>query len=74
MNNILYTALSIPTTAKVKTIDYGIPSIDDAANDVSNGSSRYRERDFGIGYGRSSGYASDRSYTGRSASSLFRCG
>ena len=74
MNNILYTALSLPTTAKSKAIDYGIPSVNDAAGDVSTGNNRYRERDFGIGYGRSSGYASDRSYTGRSASSLFRCG
>ena len=31
------------------------------------------ERDFGTGYGRSSGYASPRSYVERRATSLFRC-
>ena len=34
----------------------------------------YRERDFGIGYGRSSGYASTRQYaTGWNGQPLFRC-
>lgn len=32
-----------------------------------------RERDFGIGYGRSSGYASNRRYTSESFQPLFRC-
>jgi hypothetical protein len=31
------------------------------------------ERDFGTGYGRSSGYASPRSYVERRATSFFRC-
>lgn len=31
------------------------------------------ERDFGTGYGRSSGYASNRSYVDRRATSFFRC-
>lgn len=35
----------------------------------------YRERDFGIGYGRSSGYASDRHYVNGWAGAVrFRCG
>jgi hypothetical protein len=35
----------------------------------------YRERDFGVGYGRSSGYASDRRYASNwSGPTLFRCG
>jgi hypothetical protein len=35
----------------------------------------YRERDFGIGYGRSSGYASQRQYaSGWNGHALFRCG
>ena len=35
----------------------------------------YRERDFGVGYGRSSGYASDRRYANSwSGPTLFRCG
>ena len=32
-----------------------------------------RERDFGVGYGNSSGYASGRRYTHRHADPLFRC-
>ena len=35
----------------------------------------YRERDFGVGYGRSSGYASTRQYAiGWNGQPLFRCG
>jgi hypothetical protein len=34
----------------------------------------YRERDFGVGYGRSSGYASQRQYaSGWNGQALFRC-
>ncbi len=33
---------------------------------------RYRERDFGVGYGSSSGYASTRSYASNRGASLFR--
>lgn len=34
----------------------------------------YRERDFGVGYGRSSGYAAERRYTDRTYNtSLYRC-
>jgi len=34
----------------------------------------YRERDFGVGYGRSSGYASTRQYATRwNGQPLFRC-
>jgi hypothetical protein len=32
-----------------------------------------RERDFGIGYGKSSGYASTRRYANTSFQPLFRC-
>ena len=35
---------------------------------------RYRRRDYGIGYGRSSGYAQDRSYAGSSSHRLVRVG
>lgn len=35
---------------------------------------RYRARDFGIGFGRSSGYARTRSYVDRSPRPLFRVG
>jgi len=34
---------------------------------------RYRERDFGIGYGASSGYAADRRYASDWAAAPFRC-
>lgn len=34
----------------------------------------YRERDFGIGYGTSSGYVRNRSYTAAAARPLFRVG
>lgn len=40
----------------------------------SAGNSRHRERDFGVGYGSSSGYATTRSYTtGNNGPRLFRC-
>lgn len=34
---------------------------------------QYRERDFGVGYGSSSGYASHRRYSNSSFQPLFRC-
>lgn len=34
---------------------------------------QYRERDFGVGYGTSSGYASHRRYSNSSFQPLFRC-
>ncbi len=33
----------------------------------------HRERDFGVGYGNSSGYASSRRYAGTSGQPRFRC-
>jgi hypothetical protein len=33
----------------------------------------HRQRDFGIGYGNSSGYGRDRSYTSNGFAPLFRC-
>ena len=33
----------------------------------------HRERDFGVGYGNSSGYASNRRYTSNWAQPFFRC-
>jgi hypothetical protein len=35
--------------------------------------SRYRERDFGIGYGTSSGYALDKRYTSDWGQARFQC-
>ncbi|HZX79357.1 MAG TPA: hypothetical protein VFE72_00170 [Lysobacter sp.] len=37
-----------------------------------NPSNRARERDFGVGYGRSSGYAAPRSYTANTGGARFR--
>lgn len=37
-------------------------------------SAQYRARDFGIGYGSSSGYVRNRSYTASSERPLFRVG
>ena len=34
---------------------------------------QYRERDFGVGYGTSSGYASHRRYSNSGFAPLFRC-
>ena len=36
-------------------------------------SARYRERDFGIGYGTSSGYAFEKRYTSDWGQARFRC-
>ena len=46
-----------------------------ATTQINNAQSRHlhRERDFGVGYGNSSGYASDRRYTTDWAQPLFRC-
>jgi len=33
----------------------------------------HRERDFGVGYGNSSGYASNRRYSSNAFQPLFRC-
>ena len=44
------------------------------AAQVVQTSSRYRERDFGIGYGASSGYALDKRYTSDWGRTRFRCG
>lgn len=41
--------------------------------DATPSSARYRERDFGIGYGASSGYAQDRRYTSDWGQARFRC-
>lgn len=41
--------------------------------DSTLSSARYRERDFGIGYGASSGYAQDKRYTSDWGQTRFRC-
>lgn len=51
-------------------IDRSAPIASDAAMPDRH---LHRERDFGIGYGNSSGYASARHYTDGHADPLFRC-
>jgi hypothetical protein len=45
----------------------------DQANQAAQIRHLHRERDFGVGYGNSSGYASNRRYTTEWAQPLFRC-
>ena len=44
-----------------------------AANGDAQATRRYRERDFGIGYGTSSGYALEKRYTSDWGQARFRC-
>lgn len=44
------------------------------ANDDLASTDRYRPRDYGTGYGRSSGYALDRSYTAGRGDRMLRVG
>jgi hypothetical protein len=59
-------AVTPATTAAVTAAD---PANDDALN-----ANRYRPRDYGTGYGRSSGYAQDRSYTAGRGDRMLRVG
>jgi len=43
-----------------------------AAPATARPAARYRQRDFGIGYGRSSGYAMDSRYTAQADHSMLR--
>lgn len=52
-----------PTTASVRVTPAAHPP-----------RSQHRQRDFGIGYGSSSGYASERHYASQFNQRLFRCG
>jgi hypothetical protein len=49
-----------------------VPSRDESASQLTH-ASRYRERDFGIGYGTSSGYALDKRYTSDWGQARFHC-
>jgi hypothetical protein len=70
---ILFVPLSNPqSAATTRTIKHLEAKI--SAPDVATTNARYRERDYGIGYGSSSGYASGRSYANHNAQPLFRCG
>jgi hypothetical protein len=49
-----------------------VPSCDGSAPQLIQ-ANRYRERDFGIGYGSSSGYALDKRYTSDWGQARFHC-
>jgi hypothetical protein len=70
---ILYIPMTTPETT-TKTVDYGIPNLALRTIEAQPAQpARYRERDYGVGYGSSSGYASQRRYANHSAQSYFRC-
>lgn len=48
--------------------------LDDRREDLFDRMHKRRERDFGVGYGRSSGYGSSKSYSGPWRPSMFRLG
>ena len=50
------------------------PANDDSRDTVAEIAPRYRTRDFGTGYGRSSGYAQDRTYTAGFGDRMLRVG
>ncbi len=49
-----------------------VPSRVEFASQSTHTPSRYRDRDFGVGYGSSSGYALDKRYTSDWAQAPFR--
>ena len=65
-------AQAIAPAAPVATLAVR-PANDDPA-DAADAAPRYRARDYGTGYGRSSGYAHDRSYTERFGDRMLRVG
>jgi hypothetical protein len=70
---ILYVPLVASHSIPLKSVDYGIPPVSSSAPKAAAANARYRERDFGVGYGSSSGYASDRGYVVRDTPAYFRC-
>ena len=63
------------TTDFAPTVNRAPASANNAANDARvvafNPSNRSRERDFGVGYGRSSGYAAPRGYASNAGATRF---
>jgi len=66
-------AQAIAPTAPVATLAVR-PANDDPGDAPVDAAPRYRTRDYGTGYGRSSGYAQDRSYTDRFGDRMLRVG
>ncbi|KFN41262.1 hypothetical protein [Arenimonas oryziterrae] len=61
------------TNATSRLVAVSYPSTAPTTPAQAQASRRYRERDFGIGYGASSGYASERRYANTGAAPLLRC-
>jgi hypothetical protein len=75
MNATHFNATSTPRTTATESSRFTatpIRSPSKAAVEVAQ-SDRYRTRDFGIGYGSSSGYAADKRYTSDWGQPRFRC-
>lgn len=64
-----YTPPSLAAIAAIAERRHGSRQV---INDQDRLDARYRERDFGIGYGHSSGYVRTRSYTADNQRPLFR--
>ncbi len=62
------TSLNVPLAPRPPVI---VPQGD--AFNPQHAPSRYRERDFGVGYGTSSGYALDKRYTSDWGQARFLC-
>jgi hypothetical protein len=62
-----------PNTARAP-LPASPPANDDAHHATVEPAPRYRSRDYGTGYGRSSGYAQDRSYTTGFGDRMLRVG
>lgn len=60
------------TTTTIANLNDRRQSVRQAQPGSDRLSAQYRERDFGIGYGTSSGYVRNRSYTASSNRPLFR--
>ena len=66
------------TAVETHAVEAHAPQAHDAEAAVDNvvaldGHQRYRSRDVGVGYGRSSGYGMDRRYTSDWGAARFRC-
>ena len=68
-----YPAMAVATRPALAPTVAALPA-NDPLVEPNDANRRYRSRDFGTGYGRSSGYAQDRSYATASGHRLVRVG
>lgn len=69
----LQSHFSTPATVCASEASTALPASATAERAESGNAPRYRAREFGIGYGSSSGYSTGRHYLDRSTRALFRC-